>query len=60
MYYAYTMFVDSPLDTSASVGLALRFPSLINCATVDWYDPWPQVGHGGLDRAERQDRSSWE
>ena len=19
-----------------------RFPSLINCATVDWYDPWPQ------------------
>ena len=19
-----------------------RFPSLINCATVDWYDPWPE------------------
>lgn len=19
-----------------------QFPSLINCATVDWYDPWPQ------------------
>ncbi|CAE7374772.1 DNAH6 [Symbiodinium natans] len=32
----------SAVAVSEAKTIAAWFPSLINCATVDWYDPWPE------------------